>query len=525
MPESAKQQSNPFSTGGGGQNFETRVQAAFTVLMLSGRLGPCLPPFPITKIKLQGRYAGFNTDDFIVFSKQPETEKRAKLLAQIKHDISITAGDATFAEVIQSTWNDFSDESFDSSTDAIALITGPLSATDINDVRPILEWARHSEDEKEFFTKINTPNFSSDAKRKKLEAFKTHLKNANSKTDDVPDRQVWEFLKVFHIIGYDLDTESGSTLSLLHSLIAQYSNEAAPFLWTRVIDAVQTANQNAGTLTLESLPEDIRTAFSTVNSSSWSSDVTKLKEHGNYILGGIRTTIGGIHIKRLDIFAKLLNLSETSSFIFVSGERGTGKSSLIREFSDYISKRAPIFCLRTEDLDQAHLNNVFSAMGLRGSLRDLEAGFALMPKKYLVIESLEKLLELEKTTAFTDLLHLLNKHQGWTAIATGRDYAYQLIAFHHLQPLGINFTTLTLSGFSNDQVENLCEQLQPLQKLSDNPTLKLLLKSPFFADLAYRVLQTGTEFTPEDGEKEFRNAVWRDVIAKEQVRANGMPPK
>lgn len=525
MTESAKQQSNPFSTGGGGQNFETRVQAAFTVLMLSGRLGPCLPPFPITKIKLQGRYAGFNTDDFIVFSKQPETEKRAKLLAQIKHDISITAGDATFAEVIQSTWNDFSDESFDSSTDAIALITGPLSATDINDVRPILEWARHSEDEKEFFTKINTPNFSSDAKRKKLEAFKTHLKNANGKTDDVPDRQVWEFLKVFHIIGYDLDTESGSTLSLLHSLIAQYSNEAAPFLWTRVIDAVQTANQNAGTLTLESLPEDIRTAFSTVNFSSWSSDVTKLKEHGNYILGGIRTTIGGIHIKQSDAFAQLLSLTETSNFLFVSGERGAGKSSLIREFSDYIGKRAPIFCLRTEDLDQTHLDNVFSAMGLRGSLRDLEAGFALMPKKYLVIESLEKLLELEKTTAFTDLLHLLKNQQGWTAIATGRDYAYQLIAFNHLQPLGINFTTLTLSGFSNDQVENLCEQLQPLQKLSDNPTLKLLLKSPFFADLAYRVLQTGTEFTPEDGEKEFRNAVWRDVIAKEQVRANGMPSK
>ncbi|MBW4685631.1 MAG: ATP-binding protein [Komarekiella atlantica HA4396-MV6] len=524
MTEAAKQQSNPFSTGGGGSNFETRVQAAFTVLMLSGRLAPCLAPFPITKIKLQGRYAGFNTDDFIVISKQLETEKEAKLLAQIKHDISITGKDATFAEVIQSTWNDFNDESFDSNTDALALITGLLSATDINDVRPILEWARHAENEEEFLIKINTANFSSDAKRKKLEAFKTHLKTANNETD-VSDRQLWEFLKVFHIIGYDLDTESGSTLSLLHSLIAQYSNQAAPSLWTRVVDAVQTANQNAGTLTLKTLPEDIRNAFNTVNSSSWSSDVNKLKEHGNYILGGIRTTVGGIHIKQSDTFAQLLSFIETSSFVFVSGERGAGKSSLIREFSDYISERAPIFCLRTEDLDQAHLDNVFSAMGLRGSLRDLEAGFALMPKKYLIIESLEKLLELEKTTAFRDLLHLLKKQQGWTVIATGRDYAYQLITFHYLQPFGINFTTLTLSGFSNDQVQNLCEQLEPLQKIADNSTLKLLLKSPFFADLAYRVLQAGTEFAPKDGEKEFRTAVWRDVIAKEQVRANGMPLK
>lgn len=524
MTEAAKQQSNPFSTGGGGPNFETRVQAAFCVLMLSGRLAPCLPPFPITKIKLQGRYSGFNTDDFIVFSNQPETEQEAKLLAQIKHDISITARNVTFAEVIQSTWNDFSNEIFDSSTDALALITGPLSATDISDVRPILEWARHAENEEEFFAKVNTANFSSDAKRKKLEAFKIHLKAANDGTD-VSDIELWEFLKVFHVIGYDLDTEAGSTLSLLHSLIAQYSNEAAPFLWARVIDAVQTANQNAGTLTLESLPKDIRAAFSTINSSSWSSDVSKLKEHGNYILGGIRSTVGGIHIKQSDAFAQLLSLTETSSFVLVSGERGTGKSSLIREFSDYTGERVPIFCLRTEDLDQAHLDKVFSAMGLRGSLRDLEAGFALMPKKYLVIESLEKLLELEKPTAFTDLLHLLKKQQGWTVIATSRDYAYQLITFHHLQPLEINFTTLTLGGFSNDQVQILCEQLEPLRKIADNSTLKLLLKSPFFADLAYRALKTGTEFTPEDGEKEFRTAVWRDVIAKEQVRADGMPLK
>ncbi len=524
MPEPAKQQSNPFSAGGGGVNFETRVQAAFTVLMLSGRLAPCLPPFPITKIKLQGRYAGFNTDDFIVFAKQPETKGEARLLAQIKHDISITAGDTTFAEVIQSTWNDFKDESFNPSTDALALITGPLSATDINDVRPILEWARCAENEEEFFTKINTANFSSNAKRKKLEAFKTHLKTANGEMD-VSGGQFWEFLKAFHLIGYDLDTESGSTLSLLHSLIAQYSNEAAPYLWTRVVDAIQVANQNAGTVTLGTLPADIRTSFSTMISSSWSSDVTKLEEHGNYILGGMRTTIGGVHIEQPDVFSELLGLTETSSFILVSGERGSGKSSLARAFSDYISKRAPVFCLRTEDLEQSHLDNVFSAMGLRSSLLDLEAGFALMPKKYLIIESLEKLLELEKTTAFTDLLHLLSKHQGWTVIATCRDYAYQQITFNYLQPFGVNFKALTLNGFSNDQVQNLCEQLEPLQKISDNPNLKSLLKSPFFADLACRVLQTGTEFTSQDGEKEFRIAVWRNVIAKEQARANGMPLK
>jgi len=524
MTEPAKQQSNPYSTGGGGINFETRVQAAFTLLLLSGRVAPCLPPSQITKLKLQGRYAGFNTDDFIVFAKQLQPEREIKLLAQIKHDISITAGDESFAEVIHSAWNDFNGENFDQNTDAFALITGPLSATDINNVRPILEWARYSETEEEFLLKVNSPNFSNDIKRTKLEAFKTHLKTANE-GNYVSDRQLWEFLKVFHLIGYDLDTESGSMLSLLHSLISLYSNKTASLLWARLIDAIQTANQNAGTISLETIPEDIRTAFNTVDSSGWSSDVNRIKRHGEYILGGIRTTIGGVHIKQAELFAQLLDLTESSSFVLVSGERGTGKSSLIRTFFDDVSDSTPIFCLRTEDLDKPHIDNVFSSIGLKVSLDDLEAGFALIPKKYLIIESLEKLLELENTTAFTDLLHFIRRQQGWTIIATCRDYAYQPVTFNFLQPEGVNFKALMLSGFNDDQVQNLCEQLEPLQKLVDNPRLKKLLKIPFFADLAYRVLEAGAEFAPKDGEKEFRVAVWRDVIAKEQVRTNGMPLK
>lgn len=522
MPDD-KQQSNPFSTGSGGPNFETRVQSAFTVLMLSGGAAPCLP-YPIVKIKLQGRYADFNTDDLIVFSKQQHTKRESKLLAQIKHDIVITEKNKKFAEVINSAWNDFNDEIFDSDTDAIALITGPLSATDINNVRPILEWARYSENEEDFLAKIHTKNFSSEAKKDKLEAFKTHLKTANNGAD-ISDRQLWEFLRIFHLIGYDLDTGSGSTLSLLHSLISRHSNESASLLWTSVVDAVQTANQNAGTITLDTLPEEIRAAFSPSVYSDWSSDINRLKEHGSYILSGIKTTVGGVHIAQSEFIDQLFDITESSNFVLVSGERGTGKSSLIRAFSDIVRDQSPIFCIRTEDLDTSHLDKVFSAINLQGSLSDLDAGFALMPKKYLIIESLEKLLELENTSAFRDLLQLLNKHQGWSVIATCRDYAHQQITFNFLQPSGIDFQVLMLEGFSDVQVQGLCEKLKPLKKLANNPALNPLLKTPFFADLAFRVLETGASFTPEDGEKEFRAAVWRDVIAREQERMSGMPLK
>lgn len=522
MSQPSPQQSNPFSTGAGGANFETRVQAAFTTLLLTGRVSPCLPSWPITRLKLQGSYAGFKTDDFIVYAKDPHSQSEARLLAQIKHEISFTETDETFAKVIAAAWNDFNDPTvFNAGLDAIALVTGPLSAMDINHVRVLFEWARCSENEREFLDKIN--HVGSNTKRAKLEIFRKSVTVANG-GQNISDKELWEFLKSYYLLGYDLDTEDGGTLSLLQSLIGQSSNQNPAALWSQIVNAVQSANQNAGTITLETLPREIREAFDP-RRSQWDSDLRKLKDHGDYIINGIRTSIGGVHVTRPELFAKLLAASERSSFVLINGGRGSGKSSLVREFSDYMNGRAPVFCFRTEDLDQAHLDNVFSSIGLGSSIRDLEAGFALMPKRYLLLESIEKLLELLNSSAFTDLLQFLKTHPGWTVIATGRDYAYQPIVFNYFQPMGISHTSLPITNFNDREVQSLCESLEPLRAIAANPSLKPLLHNPFFADLAFRVTEAGTEFSPDQGEREFRAAVWSDVIAKEHVRTGGMPLK
>ena len=108
MDNHIKNLSNPFSTGGGGINFEIRVQAAFVVLMLAKGFVPCfLPYFYIKKIKLQGRYANFDTDDMIIFLEEPSGKQEVKLLAQIKHSVRFTSGDKVFKDCISAAWSDF----------------------------------------------------------------------------------------------------------------------------------------------------------------------------------------------------------------------------------------------------------------------------------------------------------------------------------------------------------------------------------------------------------------------------------
>ena len=256
-----KNLSNPFSTGGGGAHFEAHVQASFVVLMLTGGHAPCLPCWPITEIKLQGKIDGFDTDDLIVTVENVNTKERRKLLGQVKHSISITQGNALFGEVMQAAWNDFNNPKvFKKGKDIIALLTGPLNATDAHNVPWLLNQARHTKNVDEFFRNVHRANFSRPKAFKKLAVIQYHLKKAND-GNDVPDNEVYDFLNHFYLLNYDLGNESGVMLSLLHSQISQFERQEPQWLLSRIVEIVQTWNQDAGTITHNKLPEDLLEAF------------------------------------------------------------------------------------------------------------------------------------------------------------------------------------------------------------------------------------------------------------------------
>lgn len=256
-----KRLSNPFSTGGGGVHFEAHVQASFVALMLTGGHAPCLPCWPIVEIKLQGKVDGIDTDDLVVVVEDASRKERRKLLGQVKHSIAITQGNPLFKEVVQAAWNDFKNPKvFTRGKDAIALIAGPLSATDAHNVKWLLNQARHTKNVDEFFRNVKQANFSPPRSAEKLGVIRHHLKAANG-GNDVSGDELYDFLNHFHLLGYDLGDEFGVVLSLLHSHISQFQQRSPEWVWSRVVDIVQTWNQDAGTITRDKLPHDILEAF------------------------------------------------------------------------------------------------------------------------------------------------------------------------------------------------------------------------------------------------------------------------
>ncbi|PAD85435.1 hypothetical protein CHH55_23510 [Niallia circulans] len=260
MTINSKQLSNPSSTGGLGIHFENRVQASFVLMMLTGGFAPCLSPWPIKEIKFQGKYQDFETDDVIIYIEQLESGRKAKLLGQIKHTIKITMRDKVFGEVIQAAWTDFNNKGlFEESTDAIALITGPLSAIDTIHVRALLQQAKYSSDSNDFIQRVKLGNFTSKEQREKLEVFKEHLKIANNNVDLTND-ELWRFLKSYNLLIFDLDIK-GITLSLMHSIIGYYSQESIEEMLALIEKEITYISENAGSVTNKTIPDRILSLF------------------------------------------------------------------------------------------------------------------------------------------------------------------------------------------------------------------------------------------------------------------------
>ncbi|NUF17322.1 hypothetical protein, partial [Acinetobacter lactucae] len=164
-------------------------------------------------------------------------------------------------------------------------------------------------------------------------------------------------------------------------------------------------------------------------------------------------------------------------------------------------------------------------IGMNSNLSQIEGYFSLLPQKILVIESIEKVLELDHQDAFIDLLQFIRRQAGWTIIATGRDYAFQQLSFNFLQPNEIKFSSVNIVGFSKEQVQQVCEHIPEIKALISNDALIDILRIPFFIEIAVRAIGNGAQFQTGDTEYDFRRTVWSSVIAKDQDRKSGMPIK
>ncbi len=195
------------------------------------------------------------------------------MLGQIKHKITINDSCEAFQDTITAAWEDYNNNAFDCERDIIALITGPLNASDENCVQWLLSVAKEAESIEHFSMILDTAKYGPSGARKKLEKIQDCLQIANL-GQPISNNEVYKFLRSFYIFDYDLGEKHSVILSLLYSHISQFQI-SAEIMWEQICYFTQDKNVHLGIITKEKLQQE---EFAKV----FNKNIIKIPEHVSF---------------------------------------------------------------------------------------------------------------------------------------------------------------------------------------------------------------------------------------------------
>ncbi|WP_020603340.1 ATP-binding protein [Spirosoma spitsbergense] len=484
--------SSVFSKGGGGTVFELSVQTAFIItLLLKGKV-PGLPTGELNEVAFQTTRLGFHTDDLLIRVRSHQGEH--KLLAQIKHNLSITSKNATFEEVMTAFWQDFINPAeFNPTLDRLLIIKSALSQADRQDTLTLLNWAKSKASAADFYLEVNRI----DSKKKTLAIFSEVLQKVNAGVI-VDDEQLWRFLRCLMVLDYDFSQESSQSKTNFLNLLELCKNRTASIsaseIWDSIFAYVAELNKNGGSVTFESLQDQFFAAyFELARLHDSYISIKKLQDDSQAILGPLTDTIAGLHLPRPELRNRLAALLSSHSLTIVTGEPGTGKSAIIKEVVSELIPNTTVLTFKADQFNQSQLGQVFSGLGVSNSLVQLTACLAAIPQKVVFIDSLEKLLEGDPDNAFRQLMHFLNGIKGVSVVASSRTYAVELLIQKYALSNVSVLEVALLSEGEEGEFEQVLQAFPKLRPLASNPQIRHVLRSPKYLDFAVRWVNTTSD--------------------------------
>lgn len=214
---------------------------------------PIFHGWEIKEIGFQVNSISFKTDDILVTLRKEDDTR--KILGQIKHSVPVINGKGPFRDAIEDAWKDFNSSSFRRGFDVIVLITGRLSQADWHAIE-LLDLARNLSF-RAFSERLGT---LPQGLAKKYKVFKAQLENANG-GEVLSDGGIYDFLRNFYILGYDLSLRHSVTEALLKSHISQFNPASVDVAWSAVKEFVENQNASSGVFVKDDIPSEIKSLF------------------------------------------------------------------------------------------------------------------------------------------------------------------------------------------------------------------------------------------------------------------------
>ncbi|WKA54790.1 AVAST type 4 anti-phage nuclease Avs4 [Planococcus shixiaomingii] len=230
--------------------------------------------------------------------------------------------------------------------------------------------------------------------------------------------------------------------------------------------------------------------------------------HTETILENIQTSMNyqgkKIEINRDNLLDRILREIENENVLMITGPGGVGKTAVIKRLYEEQKENIPLYIFKSSEFETNNIDNLFGEYSLQDFIKVHKE-----EKKLVVIDSAEKLLDLENTDPFKEFVSVLLKNK-WKIIFTARsnylsDLDMQFIDQYQVKPIKFYIEILSIEELIiNSQVYNFT--------LPVDTKLLELLRNLFYLNeyLKFNSSEKVVNY------KDFKEKLWNKIIKKSQ---------
>ena len=531
-----KGRASPFSTGGGGYEYERKVAAVYLAAMMSGEAAPGAAG-TITKVKFQQRPAGHLLDDLVVVFDRDDGAHTLSL--QVKHGLRPDTS-SDFRGVIAKCWQMFiggKGIAFDRFADLLGMVMPPVPGDTYRHRLRVPDMARDSADSADFWGSLKDGGHS----KHRLE-FANSIKDmvTDSSRSEATDDDMWRFLRHLHLIELDMDGPDAAgyinAVEMCRRALYEPGEGEAAKIFDALRGVVADLAPAGGSIGVAALRSRL-SAFDLAGHAGIGADAGRLNAHSRTVMAGIGKAIGDkVALDRAPLLESLEGVVKASAVTIIHGEPFAGKSALARLFAEKMSGRGTVMFFGTECLGGSGSPEAFlNSLGVHCSLEDILETHGTAPHRYIVIDGLDRVpYEPEKAQVAKGLLAAISGYNAraaalapapagegaaWKIIVTSRNMETKAVARTVAQWCGgARPSLLEVDPLTDEEIGEVCRQLPQLGGATRG-RLGVLLSLPGYLDMIARWLPAASEGVPGAvGEGWLFDLFWNEAV----LRRGGM---
>lgn len=501
---------SPELTGGAGFTFEDAVVAWYLVALLTERPGRGLKD-AVTRVSVQRGALGQPLDDLILEART--TSGVVGMALQVKRTFvfKANAANSDFFEVIERSHRTIQAPAFQVGFDRVGVATDSIDLAHARQVRTLCEWARDSADCADFLQRVATAGVASKVKREIVDAVRTALQQVLQRAPD--DIEVFRLFQHFVLMRFELLGEGAADQDLVLDRIADgladRSASAAQDVWRALRTIAREASGHAGSFERQGLMARLG-GWRFAPAPSLKPDIDRLDIEARAALSTISRSIDGLVIPRRDLIEQVHRGLQAHRLVQIVGQPGTGKSALLRAFSESMGPDTPLLALKADRLPEGGWSGYRQRLGLEtpdatGLLREMAAN----GEPILLIDALDRVSRAHRAIV-SELVGKLVEDatlHGWKIVATLRDGGGKSIERWLPQIRGLAAHRIDVGSLSDDEaglVSSEKPRLRPL--LFGPPAVREIARRPFFLNVLASAIEL--ESMAPSSETELLDAWW-----------------